>query len=232
MNPPWARFQASELAQTTPSERVWIDGPIALSELVDRLAGWGLKALCLRETGLIGDLSPLAALDGLVELDLAGAALFDLGVVRGLLEQRCNDDMAARMVLGSTWAERYDFVWEEGYGDFWVEDRAAPDSEIIETIGVEDYIASASGDADLWLRLREAADLYDLDLRTVHEPLRGLSELPESLERLDLSRTAFFEISALVRLANLKRLVLHDSGVHPVDLEVFQARRPDVDVES
>ena len=33
--------------------------------------------------------------------------------------------MAARMVLGEVWQDRYEFRWDEGYGDFPVEEEHA-----------------------------------------------------------------------------------------------------------
>lgn len=223
-----------------PVERLWVDGPLELEDLVARIADWNISALTLREIGPIATLEPLSRLTGLVELDLSGArfdhrelvhlaglplrqlllsgaSLIELGVVREVLEERCTEDMVARMVLGSAWTDRYEFAWEEGYGDFWVEDTGDPPSaEIIETIGVEDYVAQTLDDPDQWVRLREAALLYDLDLAEIHGPLTGIRELPTTLEVLDLSRTPFWSVEDLGRLWGLRLLNLADTGVRGV----------------
>ena len=139
--------------------------------------------------------------------------------------------MVARMVLGSAWTDRYEFAWEEGYGDFWIEDTGDPPSaEIIETIGVEDHVSQTLEDPAQWVRLREAAQLYDLDLTELHGPLSGLANLPETLEVLDLSGTPFWEIAMLERLGRLRLLNIADTGVRSLSplAELQELRALDV----
>ena len=184
------------------------------------LRGMPLQHLDLSGTSLVHTaLAELATLP-LQHLDLSRTPLMSLPLLRQALEAR-PEDMAARMVLSEVWEERYTFRWEEGYGDFWVEDEQPPELEEdpetpIPALSAEDLVEVELEDHERWAELRTACELYELDLSGLHPPLTGFQALPRSLRTLELAQTPFGdrEAGVLSELSELRLLGLAGTAVH------------------
>mgnify|MGYP002631469998 CR=1 FL=1 len=192
------------------------------------LAGSPLQHLDLSGTSLIH--TSLAALSELPlhHLDLSRTPLIPLDALRQALEAR-GDDMVARMVIGEVWQERYTFRWDEGYGEFWVEDLEPPEmddpDQPIPALSEEDLVAVELDDHERWSSLRGAAELYDLDLSELQVELSGFSWLPRGLRVLELAETPFGDREAQV-LRELRELrVLGLAGTAIQDLSVLAELR-------
>lgn len=193
------------------------------------LAGMPLQHLDLAGTSLVHTSLELLAELPLEVLILSRTPLLALGRLREALEAR-GDDMAARMVLSEVWAERYTFRWEEGYGDFWVEDEGPPDydedpQQPIPALSEDDLVELELDDHERWRALRSAAELYDVDLSSLHGEMAGFAGLPRSLRILELAHTPFGDREArvLAALPELRMLGLAETAVS--DLESLRPLR-------
>lgn len=233
------------------------DDPLDDSDLADLGALRDLEVLSLRHRrGIDGSgLRWLAKLKRLQSLDLAGTSLVhlhlphlaglpirnldlsrtplvELGRVRKALEEASETNAPARMVLAEAWRDRYEFRWEDGYGDFFVEEDSG--TEVVALPAEEDFGPEPSADPQVLARLRMAAELFDLDIRAYHGPLPGFSVLrelpalrrltlngtlvgddelghllPEGVERLDLAHSAVGD-AGLVHLAGVHSIRMLD----------------------
>lgn len=135
----------------------------------------------------------------LQSLRLTGATLIDVERLRQALQAAAAEDLAARMVLSEAWEERFEFRWETHGEDFEVQDQGP-----LPALGEEDQVPVPVPTEERRRRLKEAAELYDLDLRAIHGPLSGVAALADlhALQLLSLSWTPVGdeEVSALAAL--------------------------------
>lgn len=152
-----------------------------------------LEELDLGGTGLVHTaLRHLAGLVRLRRLSLAHCPLVDLEAAREALTRRSTHDLAARMLVGEVWQERYEFRWETQGPAFSVEELEGEGSPI-PALAAEDMqaVPDALTPSQRLRRLLEGAAVYELDLDAVLPPLDGLAALAAlgALRVLDLSDT-------------------------------------------
>lgn len=132
-------------------------------------------------------------------LRLTGCTLIDLESLRQALLAVSETDLSARMVVSEVWEERFEFRWEAHGEPFEVQDQGP-----LPAFGVEHQVPVPVSPAERRRRLKEAAELYEVNLRALHGPLDGVAELASlrQLRMLSLSWTPVGdeEISALARL--------------------------------
>ena len=129
-------------------------------------------------------------------LRLTGCTLIDLESLRQALLAASETDLSARMVVSEVWEERFEFRWETHGEPFDVQDQGP-----LPAFGVEHQVPVDVSAAERRRRLKEAAELYEVDLRALHGPLDGVAELAglRELRTLSLSWTPVGdeEVSAL-----------------------------------
>ena len=163
-----------------------------------RLEGLGQPLEHLDLSGSEVDHTELRHLQGLPlqSLRLTGASLIDLESLRQALQAAVTHDLAARLVLSEAWEERFEFRWEAHGEAFEVQDQGP-----LQAFGEEDQVPVEVPPAERRRRLKEAAELYDVDLRALHGPLAGVEALAgvSTLQQLSLSWTPVGddEVSAL-----------------------------------
>ena len=144
-------------------------------------------------------------------LRLTGTTLVDLDVLRTALAEAAEHDLSARMVLSEAWEERFEFRWEAHGEAFEVQDQGP-----LPAFGVEHQVPVHVPPEERRRRLKQAADLYELDLRALHGALDGVRALA-SLDRLTALSMSWTpvgddEVSALAGLG-LERLELAGTAV-------------------
>ena len=201
--------------------------PGTLEELVLRdqalrtlapLAGTQLRRLVLSGTPISHtELAHLAKLP-LEHLDLSRTPLVDFQALRAALQVRSNHDMAARMALSEAWEDVIEFKFEEGFGEFWVDQEGpASDEAPIPLPDAEQPLPGSRPDWARWQVLRTSADVFGLDLGALVGPMPGLMALAGlPLQSLDLSDTPVADLSFVAGMTGLKTLGLGQTGV--VDL--------------
>lgn len=212
--------------------------PSTLEELILRdqalrtlepLVGTQLRRLVLSGTPISHTaLAPLAKLP-LEHLDLSRTPLIDFHALRTALQVRSAHDMAARMALSEAWEDVIEFKFEEGFGEFWVDQEGPASDEVaIPLPDAEQPLPGSRPDWARWQVLRSSADVFGLDLGALVGPMPGLMALAGlPLKSLDLSDTPVADLSFVAGMSGLKTLGLGQTGVvelGPVkDLKALQA---------
>jgi hypothetical protein len=187
---------------------------VARRTLDARLAG--LRGHPLRVLDLSGSVLDHHELVHLRELPLeilrlTGTTLVDLDALQAALTEAAEHDLSARMVLSEAWEERFEFRWEAHGEAFEVQDQGP-----LPAFGVEHQVPVYVSPEERRRRLKEAAELYEVDLRALHGPLDGVRALAglDRLKALSLSWTPVGddEVSALSALG-LETLELAGTAV-------------------
>lgn len=198
--------------------------PKTLEELILRdqalrtlapLAGTRLRRLVLSGTPISHTaLAPLAKLP-LEHLDLSRTPLIDFHALRAALQVRSAHDMAARMALSQAWEDVIEFKFEEGFGEFWVDQEGPASDEAPIPLGdAEQPIPGTRPDWARWQVLRTSADVFGLDLAALVGPMPGLQALAGlNLQSLDLSDTPVADLSFVAGMTQLRSLGLGQTGV-------------------
>jgi uncharacterized protein YjbI with pentapeptide repeats len=175
-----------------------------------------LRSLDLSGTALRHDALELLRDCPLERLVLARTPLLDLERIRVALQQRADHDLEARMALAEGWADRFEFRFDEGYGEpFHVEapEPADPDDPgPIEMLSAEDWQDTHPDGHDRARRLLESAGVFDVDVVALAGGLSGLRALADlPLVKLDLNTCPLEHVPPLP--ASLRVLTLSDTRV-------------------
>lgn len=175
-----------------------------------------LRSLDLSGTALRHDALELLRACPLERLVLARTPLLDLERIRVALQERADHDLEARMALAEGWADRFEFRFDEGYGEpFHVEAPEPTDPDDpgpIEMLSAEDWQDTHPDGHDRARRLLESAGVFDVDVVALAGGLSGLAALAElPLLKLDLSTCPLEQVPTLPE--GLRVLTLSDTRV-------------------
>jgi Leucine-rich repeat (LRR) protein len=182
---------------------------------LEPLVGTQLRRLVLSGTPISHTaLAPLAKLP-LEHLDLSRTPLIDFHALRAALQVRSAHDLAARMALSEAWEDVIEFKFEEGFGEFWVDQEGPASDEAPIPLGdAQQPLPGSRPDWARWQVLRTSADVFGLDLGALVGPMPGLMALAGlPLKRLDLSDTPVADLSFLAGMTGLRTLGLGQTGV-------------------
>lgn len=180
------------------------------------VAGTRLKRLVLSGAPIPhSELSHLRGLP-LEHLDLSRVPLINFHALRAALQVRSAHDLAARMALSEAWEDVIEFKFEEGFGEFWVDQEGPADAEPAIPLGdANDPLPGTRPDWARWEVLRSSAEVFGLDLPALIGPMPGLQALTElPLRSLDLSDTPVKDLDFLAGLRTLRTLGLGQTSVH------------------